>query len=74
MEFNRINIEVSERVPEGYYLIEAYASGDDIVIPIMNIPEDENNLHDCDWEGCGSLSHVIRFSVKAKYKRGRKEV
>ena len=60
-------LEVGPRVPNGFRLIEAYARGNTIIVPIMDIPENEAHLHDCDWEGCGTLDHVIRFSVDAKY-------
>ena len=67
MKFNVINLETGWRVPEGYHIIEAYAKGNTIVVPIMDIPGNEAHLHDCDWEGCGSLDHVVRFAVDIKY-------
>ena len=67
MKFNIFNLEIGERIPEGYRLIEAYAKGNTIIVPIMDIPEDEAHLHNCDWEGCGTIDHVVRFSVNEKY-------
>ena len=67
MEYIPLNIPADDRVPDGYHLILAYAKGDDIVVPIADIPEDQNHLHACDWEGCGSLDHVVRFNVQRKY-------
>jgi hypothetical protein len=70
-KFVELNIPVEERVPEGYRLILAYVKDDDIVIPIAQLPEENEEtigLHNCDWEGCGSLDHIFRFSIKEKYK------
>ena len=67
-KFCELNIPIDERCPEGYRLILAYAKGDDIVIPIADIPEESEDYHNCDWEGCGSLDHVVRFSVEDKYR------
>ena len=68
MKFNVIPIEV-RRVPKGYQLIEAYANGNTVVIPIDHIPSSKAALHNCDLEGCGCLTHVVRFSVEDKYKK-----
>jgi hypothetical protein len=54
-------------VPPGYTPIVAYANGDTIVVPIDPCSLQEA-LHNCDWEGCSSLSHVVRFSVRQKYE------
>jgi hypothetical protein len=64
--FVKLNIPTDDKVPEGYNLILAYAKDDHIVVPIdtQNIPE---NHHDCDWEGCCTLSHVASFSISNKY-------
>ena len=67
MRFNCFSLQLSNRIPDGYQLIEAYANGDDIVIPIMGI-EDQNDLHNCDLEGCSSVDHVVRFNIRDKYK------
>jgi len=67
MKYIPLNIPTDSRVPEGYNLIMAYAKGDDIVIPIDDIPDEQAHLHSCDWEGCGSLDHVVRFNVNQKY-------
>jgi len=55
-----------DRVPEGYYPVSAFAKGNEIVVEINTIPEDAD-IHSCDWEGCGSLNHVVRFNVAEKY-------
>lgn len=60
MKLINLPIPVDDRVPDGYRLIVAYASESDIVIPIE--PEEEEN-HNCDVEGCGTLEHVKRFSL-----------
>jgi hypothetical protein len=59
-------IPVDDTVPEGYQLILAYAKGDEVVIPMDLCDLDEDN-HNCDWEGCTSLSHVLRISPQQKY-------
>ena len=71
MKYNYFSFQLSNRIPDGYCLIEAYANGDDIVIPIMDIPEDQNDLHNCDLEGCSSVDHVVRFNIKYKYDSAR---
>lgn len=53
-------------VPEGYRIVFAYAKDDVVVVPLADLPEGEK--HNCDWEGCSSISHVVRFSVSEKYK------
>lgn len=65
MEFTKLPIPVDDRTPKGYKLIIAYAKDDDVVIPVD--PIEEKDEHDCDWEGCGSLNHVVRFNSKFKY-------
>ena len=67
-EFVELNIPIEDRVPEGYRLILAYAKDDDVVLPISYTPEVSEELHNCDWEGCGTLEHVVRFSIERKYK------
>ena len=71
MEFTKLPIPIDDRTPEGYKLIVAYAKDDDIVIPVDPIDE-EKDEHDCDWEGCSSLSHVVRFNSKFKYANDAK--
>jgi hypothetical protein len=65
--FIKLPIPVDESVPEGYSLIVAYAKDDTVVVPLdlKNLPEDH---HNCDWEGCTSLSHVVKFNITQKYK------
>jgi hypothetical protein len=51
-----------DRTPSGYWEIEAYTNGNQIVI--LGIPpEDEemNNppFHNCDQMGCGTFDHVV---------------
>jgi hypothetical protein len=59
-------IPVDDSVPEGYELILAYAKDDHVVIPMdsRGLPEDD---HNCDWEGCCTLSHVLSISPQQKY-------
>jgi len=68
MNYYELGLPEDERVPEGYHKIEAYAKGDDVVVPIYGIPPEQEDLHDCDVEGCGTLDHVIRFNVQRKYE------
>ena len=63
--FIKLPIPTDERIPDGYSLVVAYAKGDEVVVPIENL--DDNDPHSCDWEGCGSLDHVVRFRVSEKY-------
>lgn len=73
-KFCKVNLEnVMDRVPEGFKPILAYAKGDDIAIPIYDIPEESADFHNCDWESCGSLDHVVRFSIENKYTPASKE-
>ena len=65
--FVELPIPVSDDVPEGYRLILAYAKGDKVVIPISG-PIPDETPHNCDWEGCTSVSHVASFSIKQKYE------
>lgn len=64
--FTVLPIPVDERVPEGFSLILAYAKDNEVVIPIdtIELPEE---LHNCDWEGCATFSHVVRFNIEHKY-------
>lgn len=59
-------IPVDERVPEGYSLILAYAKDDEVVIP-MDVEGLDEDQHNCDWEGCSSIQHVLRMSPQQKY-------
>ncbi|MFA5299873.1 MAG: hypothetical protein WC389_16940 [Lutibacter sp.] len=58
-------IEIPDRfIPSGAKLIEAYEYDDEFVIigePPNEYPEDypEDRKHNCDFLGCGSLSHVL---------------
>lgn len=56
------------RVPDGYRPVEAYEKDDVVIVPICDISEGQEHLHDCDVEGCGTLDHVVRFSLKNKYE------
>lgn len=59
-------IPVDDRVPEGYQLIVAYAKGDEVCIP-MELDGLKGEDHNCDWEGCSTLEHVLRISPQQKY-------
>lgn len=52
-------------VPENYRFIEVFYSPDahELVIPI--IPDQDDEDHNCDYEGCGSCSHVVRIKLGA---------
>jgi hypothetical protein len=64
--YTYLPIPVDEKTPAGYRLIVAYEKGGTVVIPInLNFPE---GLHNCDWEGCSSINHVVRFSISNKYE------
>ena len=56
----------NERIPDDASMIVAYQHQGQVIVPIYSMP-DETEMHSCDWEGCGSLDHVVRFSVEAKY-------
>ena len=58
---------IDERLPEQADPIIAYQMGKQIIVEIANIPESLAHLHNCDWEGCGSMNHVVRFTVEDKY-------
>ena len=66
--FQKLNIPVDGSVPEGFSIILAYGKGDKIVVPINPHELESEDLHNCDWEGCGSMSHVFSCSVKQKYE------
>ena len=69
MKFTTLPIPVDDRVPAGYELILAYAKGNEIVVPIEQLDEEiDKDIHNCDWEGCTSVSHVVRFNVNFKYE------
>jgi hypothetical protein len=65
--FTYLPIPVDDSVPKGYQLIVAYAKDGVIVVPI-DIAELTDDMHDCDWEGCCTCSHVVRFSIRHKYE------
>ena len=66
--FTYLPISIDERVPEGYRLIVAYAKDDMVVvlIEVTEVPKEEH--HNCDWEGCSTVSHVVRFGISHKYE------
>ena len=66
MKFIELPIPVDEHTPKGFKLIVAYAKGSKVFIPIAEMPENEE-FHNCDWEGCGSLNHVASFDAISKY-------
>lgn len=71
MKFIELPLPVDDRTPEGFKLVVAYANGSKVFLPINEMPENEEH-HDCDWEGCGSLDHVFSFDVLDKYKESKK--
>jgi len=60
MRFNR---KANENLPDGYEAVEAYANDKEVVV--MGTPDSDDESHNCDALGCGSIgSHVIaRFSL-----------
>lgn len=57
-----------EKIPDGFWKIEAYTNGYQIVVVGTPLGEDELGFaydewdewaHDCDRMGCGTFSHVI---------------
>jgi hypothetical protein len=66
--FTYLPIPVDDKVPEGYRLIVAYAKDDTVVIPIDLNDNIKEEHHNCDWEGCTTLHHVVKFSIKHKYE------
>jgi len=71
--FTELPIPIDERTPEGYQLIVAYAKGTEIVVPIEPTELESEDLHNCDWEGCCTFSHVVRFNIIHKYKAEKGE-
>lgn len=59
-------IKVPRRcIPKGAKLVEAYETQREIVV--MGDPPEDDDMHDCDALGCGSLGHVLyRFQKEAK--------
>ena len=59
-------------IPKGYKEIEGvtevFVSDEEIVI--TGIPDEDDESHNCDYMGCGSLSHVI---FRAKIEKCNKE-
>lgn len=66
--FIYLPIPIDGRVPDGYKLIVAYAKDDEIVAPLDVNNLNDEKYHDCDWEGCSSVDHVFRISIKQKYE------
>ena len=71
MRYITLNIPTDDRVPEGYQLIRAYSNGKMVVVEldVNDLKEDD---HNCDWEGCSSISHVFSFSPEQKYNLERR--
>lgn len=44
-------------VPKGAKLVEAYLTNSELVV--MGQPKEDDETHNCDAQGCGSLSHVL---------------
>ena len=67
MRYQKLNIPVDERVPDGHFLILAYSDGKSIIVPMNPCDLINADDHNCDWEGCSSVSHVFRCSPEQKY-------
>jgi len=51
-----------EFIPEGAELVECYKTNTEIIVCGYPNPDDES--HNCDEMGCGSLNHVLyRFVI-----------
>lgn len=44
-------------IPKGAKLVEAYLTEREVIV--MGCPEEDDESHNCDAMGCGSLSHVL---------------
>ena len=51
-----------KRIPDGFCPIEAYSDGAAVIVLLASVDEEDN--HDCDVNGCGTLNHVMRFPLK----------
>ena len=71
MRYVKLNIPVDSRVPKDYQLIRAYSDGKEIVVE-LDVNDLKDDDHNCDWEGCSTVTHVVRFSPEHKYKIERK--
>ena len=56
-------IKIPERmIPKGSELVECYMTDKEIIV--IGMPNSDDESHNCDEMGCGSLSHVIyRFDI-----------
>lgn len=61
--FITLPFETDDRTPEGYRYVVAYAKGYDVVLPINTAKLANEADHNCDAEGCGTMDHVVRFSI-----------
>lgn len=51
-----------DRLPKGFFKLDAYTDGNQIVLCGPLAMEDEE--HNCDQMGCGSFNHVLyRYSI-----------
>lgn len=60
-------------IPKGFKPVIAYSNGFCVVVPIKDFPDErpddpEDDLHNCDIEGCGTLSHVFQMNIFQKYR------
>jgi hypothetical protein len=72
MKFIELPLPVDDLTPEGFKLVVAYAKGSKVFLPIYEMSENEE-YHNCDWEGCGTFSHVASFDAEQKYKDEQKD-
>lgn len=50
------------RVPAGYQRVDAYSDGK--VLILLGSPDSNDESHNCDEMGCGSMDHVLyRFNL-----------
>ena len=52
---------MSNRTPKGYWKLEAYTNGYEIIFigDPPKVDEDSPLYHNCDAMGCGNLAHVV---------------
>ena len=55
--------QASQTIPPGYFRVEAYSNGREVVV--MGMPHADDESHNCDAMGCSSVGlHVVyRFPI-----------
>lgn len=47
------------RIPDGWDLLTAYTDGKEVIVMDDACLVDDDENHNCDFMGCGSLDHVL---------------